>query len=147
MKANLNKNRSSIIRKENSRSDLLFEEQEKEKNCVIEEILMSFCFISLFSLYVCDCHRAILNVYREVSYSSDFLTLISIHIHTIHMFRWMEWCICTYTDDFHDVIDQGLKDEHHSVSIRHLFSSSVPYPAENKQLKYWLSSRDRYRHR
>jgi hypothetical protein len=54
LKANLNKNRSSIIRKENSRSDLLFYEMKREKkSCVTLEVLMSFCFIFFSSL--CHC--------------------------------------------------------------------------------------------
>jgi hypothetical protein len=64
LKANLNKNRSSIIRKENSRSDLLFYEMKREKkelrhirssNVILFHFLFCYCFLfngAIFIVYI-----------------------------------------------------------------------------------------------
>lgn len=120
MKANLNKNRSSIIRKENSRSDLLFEEKEKElrhrRNSHV--ILFHFSFhATVFSLS-CLGHRAIFSVYRRVRISWLWFQYLSI----LYMFRWMEWCIHLW------FVMQSIKDWMMNIILFHptpVFSLSL----------------------
>jgi len=57
LKANLNKNRSSIICKENSRSDLLFYEMKRKNKKELRHIRSSnvILFHFFFSLFLCHC--------------------------------------------------------------------------------------------